>query len=243
MDRSDAQSTPPTQSQRLPVPLTIELSAAVDPGRARSNNEDSVALDNDVALAVLAFGAVICIVNSILLVTISAYLQRIVPITIAWTSLFLLLGRLGDYMYRATQDERWRLLDPWRDMRLVGKLCFGIERESERVLAYEAVVILAALCTISLVALVRRVRAFDPFPGASSAVDGEVIKLWAAHVQADEADAPPGTVLEASPQGIVVATGRGRLVATELQRPGGKRLPAAEFLRGFELKAGQVFEN
>jgi protein phosphatase len=41
---------------RLPVPLTIELSAAVDPGRARSNNEDSVALDNEVALAVLADG-------------------------------------------------------------------------------------------------------------------------------------------------------------------------------------------
>ena len=49
---------PPTSPlpQRLPVPLTIELSAAVDPGRARSNNEDSVALDNDVALAVLADG-------------------------------------------------------------------------------------------------------------------------------------------------------------------------------------------
>ena len=47
--------TPPLP-QRLPVPLTIELSAAVDPGRARSNNEDSVALDNDVALAVLADG-------------------------------------------------------------------------------------------------------------------------------------------------------------------------------------------
>ena len=53
---SDAQSATPPLPQRLPVPLTIELSAAVDPGRARSNNEDSVALDNDVALAVLADG-------------------------------------------------------------------------------------------------------------------------------------------------------------------------------------------
>ena len=53
---SDAQSATPPLSQRLHVPLTIELSAAVDPGRARSNNEDSVALDNDVALAVLADG-------------------------------------------------------------------------------------------------------------------------------------------------------------------------------------------
>ncbi|MBS0339770.1 MAG: methionyl-tRNA formyltransferase [Proteobacteria bacterium] len=91
--------------------------------------------------------------------------------------------------------------------------------------------------------LVRRVRAFDPFPGASSAVGGEVVKIWAAHVQGGEAGAAPGTVLEASPEGIVVATGGARLVATELQRPGGKRLPAADFLRGFELKAGQVFEN
>jgi PPM family protein phosphatase len=53
---SDAQSATPPSPQRLPVPLTIELFAAVDPGRARSNNEDSVALDNDVALAVLADG-------------------------------------------------------------------------------------------------------------------------------------------------------------------------------------------
>ncbi|MBS0452915.1 MAG: methionyl-tRNA formyltransferase [Proteobacteria bacterium] len=91
--------------------------------------------------------------------------------------------------------------------------------------------------------LVRRVRAFDPFPGASSAVGGEVVKIWAAHVQDGDTGAAPGTVLEASPQGIVVATSGGCLVATELQRPGGKRLPAADFLRGFELKAGQVFEN
>ena len=47
----------------------------------------------------------ICVVNSILLVTISAYLQRIVPITITWASLFLLIGRLGDYLYRETDNR------------------------------------------------------------------------------------------------------------------------------------------
>ena len=78
-----------------------------------------------IVVSVLAFGLVMCVVNSILLVTISAYLQRIVPITITWASLFLLLGRLGDYLFRETEDEYWRLLDPWRDMRLVGRLCFG----------------------------------------------------------------------------------------------------------------------
>jgi len=74
-------------------------------------------IDNwQIPLAVLAFGFVLCVVNSILLVTLSAYLQRIVPITIAWASLFLLLGRLGHYLYRETDVQYWRLLDPWRDM-------------------------------------------------------------------------------------------------------------------------------
>jgi hypothetical protein len=115
-----------------------------------------------IGVSVLAFGAVICVVNSILLVTISAYLQRIVPITITWASLFLLLGRLGEYMARETQSEAWRLLDPWRDMRLVGRLCFGsFARESDRELAGWALVILVSLCAVALAALVYRVRAVD----------------------------------------------------------------------------------
>jgi hypothetical protein len=115
-----------------------------------------------IPVSVLAFGAVICLVNSILLVTVSAYLQRIVPITIAWASLFLLLGRLGGYLYRETKVESWRLLDPWRDMRLVGRLCFGSFRDdADRALAWWALAILGTLCAAALVALVHRVRAVD----------------------------------------------------------------------------------
>jgi ABC-2 type transport system permease protein len=115
-----------------------------------------------VAMSVLAFGTVICVVNSILLVTISAYLQRIVPITITWASVFLLFGWLGDYLFKETEVIYWRLLDPWRDMRLVGQLCFGrFRRETDRELAGWALLILGSLCAIALVALVRRVRAVD----------------------------------------------------------------------------------
>ncbi|MDP9900279.1 methionyl-tRNA formyltransferase [Variovorax ginsengisoli] len=95
--------------------------------------------------------------------------------------------------------------------------------------------------------LVRRVRAFDPFPGASSALDGETVKFWAAHRQPDAvggagpAGEAPGTVLAVGPAGIHVATGDGVIVLTELQRAGGKRLAAADFLRGFDVKVGQVF--
>ncbi|REK11439.1 MAG: hypothetical protein DWQ37_14240 [Planctomycetota bacterium] len=115
-----------------------------------------------IVVSVLAFGAVLCIVNSILLVAIAAYLQRIVPITIAWASLFLLVGRLGSFLYRETDNAYWRLLDPWRDMRLVGRLCFGSFRdETDRTLAWWALAILTTLCAVALLALVHRVRAVD----------------------------------------------------------------------------------
>lgn len=89
--------------------------------------------------------------------------------------------------------------------------------------------------------IARRVRAFDPFPGAGAVVDGEALKLWSAQAVPAPRPAAPGTILEAGAQGIVIACGEGALRATVLQRAGGKRLPAADFLRGFPLQAGQRF--
>ena len=90
-------------------------------------------------------------------------------------------------------------------------------------------------------AIVRRIRAFDPFPGAASPLDGEAVKFWAACVQSGAAGEQPGTILAVAPSGIAVAAGHSVVLVTELQRAGGKRLPAADFLRGFDVKAGQVF--
>jgi methionyl-tRNA formyltransferase len=91
-------------------------------------------------------------------------------------------------------------------------------------------------------AIVRRIRAFDPFPGANSPLDGETVKLWAAHsAGSPEASAAPGTILAVSDAGVAVAAADSVVNVTELQRPGGKRLPVADFLRGFDLKPGQVF--
>jgi methionyl-tRNA formyltransferase len=90
----------------------------------------------------------------------------------------------------------------------------------------------------------RRVRAFNPFPAAAAQLNGEVIKLWRAVPEASNsaANALPGTVLSADAQGVRVACGEGVLCVTELQRAGGKRLAAADFLRGFPLAAGQQFD-
>lgn len=89
----------------------------------------------------------------------------------------------------------------------------------------------------------RRIRAFDPMPGASASMVGQTVKLWRCRVDpAVPADAAPGTVLRADEAGVVVACGQGVLRLTELQRSGGKRLAVADFLRGFDLKPGMVFE-
>ncbi|MGE8318040.1 MAG: methionyl-tRNA formyltransferase [Comamonas sp.] len=85
-----------------------------------------------------------------------------------------------------------------------------------------------------------RIRAFNPFPAASTEANGETIKLWDYAVDSSSrtADAAPGQILSVSDQGVTVACGDGALRLTQLQRAGGKRLPAADFLRGFPLAAG-----
>ncbi|MGN4154152.1 methionyl-tRNA formyltransferase [Burkholderia gladioli] len=89
--------------------------------------------------------------------------------------------------------------------------------------------------------LARRIRAFDPFPGGAGTLDGSVLKLWAAEAVAARVAAEPGTIVEAGAEGVLIACGSGTLRVTQLQKPGGKRLPAREFLAGAPLAAGQRF--
>jgi methionyl-tRNA formyltransferase len=89
----------------------------------------------------------------------------------------------------------------------------------------------------------RRLRAFDPFPGATTTLGGETVKCWRGVLDdgAESAAArPPGTVLSADASGIRVACGRGTLIVSELQRAGGRRMPAGEFLQRTPLSAGEV---
>lgn len=87
--------------------------------------------------------------------------------------------------------------------------------------------------------LERRLRAFDPFPGCVAMWQDTPIKLWRGEVV--PASGAPGTVLDVSPQGVTVACGEGALRLTELQKPGGRRLSAADFLRGMRIDRGDRF--
>ncbi|EIF28958.1 methionyl-tRNA formyltransferase [Burkholderia sp. Ch1-1] len=91
--------------------------------------------------------------------------------------------------------------------------------------------------------LARQVRAFDPFPGGVGTLeDGTSIKIWGAIPADTKAGGAPGTIAEVTPEGVVVACGEGALRLTQLQKPGGKRLPVREFLAGSALAVGQRFQ-
>lgn len=89
----------------------------------------------------------------------------------------------------------------------------------------------------------RRIRAFDPFPGASTTLGGDVIKIWKSEIDScsRSPDGRCGHISSVNDDGITVTCGDGALRLTELQRPGGKRLAVREFLRGYPLTAGQRF--
>jgi methionyl-tRNA formyltransferase len=82
--------------------------------------------------------------------------------------------------------------------------------------------------------LARKLRAFNPFPGAVVNLAGELVKAWRGEAVAGRGR--PGQVLAADAEGIVVACGEGALCLTELQKPGGRRVAAADFLSGSRLR-------
>jgi methionyl-tRNA formyltransferase len=82
-----------------------------------------------------------------------------------------------------------------------------------------------------------RIRAFQPWPGASCTLpDGTGLKISASAVA--EGAGPPGTILVADRSGLTVASGAGALRLTEVQPEGRRRMPAADFLAGHPLLVG-----
>ena len=88
----------------------------------------------------------------------------------------------------------------------------------------------------------RRMRAFNPAPGSTTLLDGAPLKLFCSEI--DSISSSPGkregTILLANEAGISVQCGDSVLRITELQRTGGKRLAAADFLRGMPVAPGTL---
>ncbi|MCK5919317.1 MAG: methionyl-tRNA formyltransferase, partial [Methylococcales bacterium] len=97
---------------------------------------------------------------------------------------------------------------------------------------------------LSAAQLANKIRAFTPWPVMTTNIDGQVIRLHQANVVADtnRSDSQAGEITALSAKGIEVQTGDGKLIITQLQKPGGKILSTRDFLNGFRLSPGQRFE-
>lgn len=92
--------------------------------------------------------------------------------------------------------------------------------------------------THSAIALSRQVRAFNPFPVASTQVKNETCRIWMANAETKQGEI--GTIVSLE-NGIMVACGEGSLNITELQMPGGKRLDYKQFLQRYDFKIDDAF--
>jgi methionyl-tRNA formyltransferase len=88
--------------------------------------------------------------------------------------------------------------------------------------------------------LAARINGLTPWPGCAVEINGQLVKLGLADVCSllDDKPAGPGVVAGADAEGLLVGTGQGILRLRKLQRPGGKMLPAPEFLRGWPVAPG-----
>ncbi|WP_267225459.1 methionyl-tRNA formyltransferase [Dyella silvae] len=86
-------------------------------------------------------------------------------------------------------------------------------------------------------ALERQVRAFDPWPVAEGDIHDETLRVWAAHAIEGQPGTAPGTVLTMTRDGIDVACGEGALRVTALQRAGGKRISAADYVNATKTRS------
>ncbi|RUL63118.1 methionyl-tRNA formyltransferase [Dyella dinghuensis] len=84
--------------------------------------------------------------------------------------------------------------------------------------------------TRAAMALELQVRAFDPWPVAEGEIAGENVRIWAARATEQTHQHTPGSVIAAQRDGIDIACGEGVLRVTALQRAGGKRITAADYL-------------
>ena len=88
----------------------------------------------------------------------------------------------------------------------------------------------------------RCTRAFSPWPGSWTRLDGLEMKVWKATVKTGQSAATPGTIMAIGDEGLVVACGEDALCITEVQRAGSRRMSVSDYLSGTEITLQSVFE-
>src|SRR4029077_3293021 len=109
----------------------------------------------------LGYGAVLAVVQSLLLFAIAAWVPRTVPLVMTWLGIFVLVQALAEALRAINDNRRWLLLSIWGDMQRLGRWCFGTLDAGKQPTAEQCALALAALCVVCLVLILSRVRAVE----------------------------------------------------------------------------------
>ena len=85
-----------------------------------------------------------------------------------------------------------------------------------------------------------KIRAFNPFPGATLLDGTSIIKIWNSSLINDQLQGEPGKIMNITQEGVELACGKGSVLLTELQRAGGKKMSASQLAQTLGWKPGQV---
>ena len=92
----------------------------------------------------------------------------------------------------------------------------------------------------SAIEIERLIRGLSPWPSAYTDWNGKVMKIWDAKVVSDTIEGKVGSIVKVEKDAFLVQTGDGLLKVCELQIPGKKRMDAGAFLRGYQIKEGEM---
>jgi ABC-2 type transport system permease protein len=114
-------------------------------------------------VGIVAYGAVLTVTLSLLLLATAIWVKRMVPMIMVWTTLFVFCRALADRLVDGLQGSpNWRLIDLWNDTALVGKLCLSVDvAERNQPEWYWAALVLGAVSLTCLTYLILRIRAVE----------------------------------------------------------------------------------
>jgi ABC-type transport system involved in multi-copper enzyme maturation permease subunit len=119
----------------------------------------------DLLAGVLGYGLVLTVSLSLMVVATAVWVRRAVPMVMAWMGVFVLLRMLGGWLADLLGDERWRLIDMWNDLYLVGMWCLGADpatlRPHPQPPFWAAGLVVGGVCAVCLLYLRKRVQAVE----------------------------------------------------------------------------------
>jgi ABC-2 type transport system permease protein len=116
-------------------------------------------------LGIVTYGCVLTVFLGLVLVSMASWLRRTMPLIMVWTSLFMFVRLLAAILVDMRYGDRWRLIDLWNNLCIVGSRCLGFETYTMgpgvQPTFLEASLVLLGVCSICLIYLNLRTRAVE----------------------------------------------------------------------------------